>query len=194
MYDGVKKKSKDPAIADIDRQLEKWAEPSPSSGKGDVASQRAAIERGAAELQIDPVDYATAMSYESARSFDPWVKGPVTKWGQHRGTIQYGEPQQKQYGVYKGQSFEDQVTTSNVKYLRDAGVKPGMKFAQIYAAINGGSAKPSSSEFLPFSILSAPRLGPITRFSMICISAASAPARKSNARFFASCVLGMPEI
>lgn len=106
---------------------------------GGDAGRAAAMKKGADELGIDPVDYATGISYESARSFNPWAKGPVTKWGQHRGTIQYGEPQQKQYGVHPDQTFEDQVTTSNVKYLKDHGVKPGMKFSQIYAAINGGS-------------------------------------------------------
>jgi hypothetical protein len=98
-----------------------------------------AMKRGADALQIDPEDYATAISYESARTFDPWAKGPTTKWGQHRGTIQYGEPQRKTYGVHKGQTFDDQVTNSNVRYLKDKGVKPGMTFAQIYAAINGGN-------------------------------------------------------
>jgi len=107
----------------------------------DPNSQRQAIEQGASELGINPVDYATAMSYESGGTFDPWQRGPVTKWGQHRGTIQYGEPQQKQYGVFPGQSFEDQVTRSNVQYLKDKGVQPGMGFDQIYAAINGGSVK-----------------------------------------------------
>lgn len=106
-----------------------------------TSKQRAAIEKGAEALGIDPVDYATAISYESSGTFDPWVKGPVTKWGQHRGTIQYGEPQRKTYGVYEGQSFEDQVTNSNVRYLKDAGVKPGDNFTKIYAAINGGSSK-----------------------------------------------------
>lgn len=104
-------------------------------------TQRQAIEKGASDLGIDPVDYATAMAYESGGTFDPWQKGPVTKWGQHRGTIQYGEPQQKQYGVFPGQSFEDQVTNSNVKYLKDKGVQPGMGFDQVYAAINGGSVR-----------------------------------------------------
>lgn len=104
----------------------------------DVDTQRRAIEKGASDLGVDPEDYATAISYESARTFDPWAKGPVTKWGQHRGTIQYGEPQRKEFGVFEGQSFEDQVTNSNVKYLRKKGVKPGMKFAQIYKAINAG--------------------------------------------------------
>lgn len=104
-----------------------------------IGRQKAAIEKGAQALGIDPIDYATAIDYESGGSYDPWKAGPVTKWGQHRGTIQYGEPQRKKYGVYKGQSFEDQVTRSNVRYLQDAGVKPGMTFDQIYAAINGGS-------------------------------------------------------
>jgi hypothetical protein len=107
--------------------------------KPNSSTEKQAIEQGAKELGIDPVDYATAISYETGGTFHPWQKGPVTKWGQHRGTIQYGEPQRKKYGVYEGQSFEEQVTKSNVKYLKDAGVKPGMTFAQIYAAINGGS-------------------------------------------------------
>lgn len=110
-----------------------------SANTGDDSLRAEAIKRGAAALEIDPVDYATAISYESGGSFDPWKAGPVTKWGQHRGTIQYGEPQRKKYGVHEQQTFEDQVTNSNVRYLKDAGVKPGMKFAQIYAAINGGN-------------------------------------------------------
>jgi len=97
-----------------------------------------AIKTGARELGIDPEDYATIMSYESAGSFDPWKKGPVTKWGQHRGTIQYGEPQRRDFGVYKGQSAAEQITKSNVKYLKAHGVKPGMSMEQVYAAINGG--------------------------------------------------------
>ena len=113
--------------------------PSEDSSRGE------AIRRGAKELGIDPIDYATVMSYESAGSFDPWKAGPTTKWGQHRGTIQYGEPQRKQYGVYEGQPFEDQVTTSNVEYLRDKGVKPGATLLDIYKAINGGSVNASEN-------------------------------------------------
>ncbi len=105
----------------------------------------AAMRRGAEKLGIDPVDYATVISYESAGSFDPWKAGPTTKWGQHRGTIQYGEPQRKKYGVYQGQSFEDQVENSNVKYLQDAGVKPGASLLDIYKAINGGDVSVSKN-------------------------------------------------
>jgi hypothetical protein len=112
--------------------------PAKSAGRNPDADLADAIRRGASDLGIDPLDYAAVMSYESGGTFDPWQKGPVTKWGQHRGTIQYGEPQRKQYGVYQGQSAAEQITKSNVKYLRDRGVRPGMKLPQIYAAINGG--------------------------------------------------------
>jgi N12 class adenine-specific DNA methylase/adenine-specific DNA methylase len=122
----------------IERLKKEYGIGQSGNNSADDALRADAIKRGAQSLGIDPEDYATAMSYESSGSFDPWKKGPVTKWGQHRGTIQYGEPQQRQYGVHQGQTFEDQVTNSNVRYLKDHGVMPGMKFPQIYAAINGG--------------------------------------------------------
>src|SRR5690606_16799416 len=50
-------------------------------------------------LGIDPVDLATTISYETGGTFDPTKSGPTTKWGQHRGLIQFGEPQAQQYGV-----------------------------------------------------------------------------------------------
>ena len=105
---------------------------------GQFDRERDAIERGAQELGIDPIDYATAISYETAGTFSPTQPGPRTQWGQHRGTIQYGEPQWKEHGVKP--DFEDQVTRTNLDYLRKKGVKPGATFEQIYAAINGGSA------------------------------------------------------
>jgi hypothetical protein len=46
--------------------------------------------------------------------------------------------------------------------------------------------KPYSVELKPFSMLSAPRLGPMVRSSMISIGAASAPARSSSAVSLAS--------
>jgi diguanylate cyclase (GGDEF)-like protein len=126
---------------DVWEKLKKIATEQKTVTGGDVddATRAAALKRGADALGVNPEDYATAISYESARTFDPWVKGPVTKWGQHRGTIQYGEPQRRKYGVHENQSFEEQVADSNVRYLKDAGVKPGMTFAQLYKAINAGN-------------------------------------------------------
>lgn len=86
---------------------------------------------------MNPVDLATAISYETGGTFDPWQPGPTTKWGQHRGLIQFGEPQRQQYGVYKGQSAADQMGSVE-NYLRDTGVKKGMGLLDIYSAINAG--------------------------------------------------------
>jgi hypothetical protein len=100
----------------------------------DLAS---AIMASAQRLQIDPLDLATAISYETAGTFDPWKRGPTTKYGQHRGLIQWGEPQREKYGVYEGMPNSDQLMATE-KYLTDAGVKPKMDLLDIYSAINAG--------------------------------------------------------
>ena len=94
-------------------------------------------------LGISPIDLATAISYETAGTFDPLRLGPTTKYGQHRGLIQFGVPQAEQYGV----SFETlpQAISTQLgpgagiyQYLKAVGVKPGMGLEQIYSAINTG--------------------------------------------------------
>ena len=52
------------------------------------------------------------------------------------------------------------------------------------------AVNPIISDLKPFSIFSAPRLGPIVRSSIISIGAASEPARKSSAKSFALSVVG----
>jgi hypothetical protein len=101
----------------------------------------AAIEKHAKAAGLNPLDIATAMSYETGGTFDPWKKGPTTKWGTHRGLIQWGEPQARQYGVGPDTPVEDQVAAS-VKYLQDRGVKPGHGLMEIYSAINAGGVGP----------------------------------------------------
>lgn len=91
----------------------------------------------AKRLGIDATDLATVMSYETAGTFDPWKKGPTTQWGQHRGLIQWGEPQRKKYGVYEGMPVDAQVNAAG-EYLKDAGVRPGMGILDVYSAINAG--------------------------------------------------------
>jgi hypothetical protein len=80
------------------------------------------------------------MSYETGGTFDPWKAGPTTQNGQHRGLIQWGEPQAARYGV-TGESTISQQIEAVGKYLADAGVKAGDGLLQIYAAINAGNAK-----------------------------------------------------
>lgn len=109
------------------------AVPSPSSGN----DLRSAIIATSRELGISPRDLATVISFETGGTFDPWKKGPRTKWGQHRGLIQWGEPQRAKYGVYEGMPVADQVRAAG-RYLVDAGVKPGMGLLDVYSAINAG--------------------------------------------------------
>ncbi len=100
----------------------------------------AGIRETAKALGIDPIDLGTAISYETAGSFDPTKKGPTTQWGQHRGLIQFGEPQAAKYGVNWDDPVGSQLGADGAvaKYLRDTGVKPGMGMLDIYSAINAG--------------------------------------------------------
>ena len=98
---------------------------------------KAAIISTANERGWDPVDLATIMSYETGGTFDPWKKGPTTKWGEHRGLIQWGEPQRQKYNVNQSTSVTDQVSAAG-QYLVDRGAKPGENILGLYAAINGG--------------------------------------------------------
>jgi len=94
----------------------------------------------AQSLGINPLDLATAISYETAGTFDPLKRGPTTKWGQHRGLIQFGEPQAQKYGVDWSDPLNTQLGPDGAvaKYLRDTGVKPGMGLMDVYSAINAG--------------------------------------------------------
>lgn len=98
----------------------------------------AAIRQSAARLGADPVDLGTVISYETAGTFDPWKAGPTTQWGQHRGLIQWGEPQREQYGVHQGMPVDQQMRAVE-KYLTNAGFKPGMGLLDMYSAVNAGA-------------------------------------------------------
>lgn len=101
---------------------------------------RQGIIEAAQTLGIDPVDLATAISYETAGTFDPTISGPTTQWGQHRGLIQWGEPQAQEYGVDWNDPVGSQLGQGGavVKYLQKAGVRPGMGLLDVYSAINAG--------------------------------------------------------
>lgn len=122
--------------------FEQFSKPKLPAGFGltkikDVDALPLEIKASAAQLGIEPLALAKAISYETAGTFDPWKKGPTTKWGTHRGLIQWGEPQAKQYGVYKDQPTDEQMIAVT-EYLKNAGVKPGMGELDIYSAINAG--------------------------------------------------------
>lgn len=94
-------------------------------------------------LGINPVDLGTVISYETGGTFDPLQLGPTTRFGQHQGLIQFGEPQASQFGVSfetPQQAFYTQLgpNAGIYNYLKNAGVKPGMGLTQLYSAINTG--------------------------------------------------------
>lgn len=95
-----------------------------------------AIVASATRLGVDPVDIATAMSYETAGKFSPSMWGGAGK--NYLGLIQFGPEERKKYGVHEGQSVGDQVVSAE-NFLRDRGVKPGMGLLDIYSTINAGS-------------------------------------------------------
>jgi hypothetical protein len=97
-----------------------------------------AIRKTAQELGVNPLDLATAISYETGGTFDPWQKGPTTRWGQHRGLIQWGGPQRQQYGITEDMPAGQQMQAVG-EYLRDRGVRSGMGLPEIYSAINAGT-------------------------------------------------------
>jgi hypothetical protein len=105
-----------------------------------VADLYSGIMSTAGALGIDPVDLATAISYETGGTFDPMQRGPTTQWGQHRGLIQFGEPQARQYGVDWNDPMGSQLGPQGAvaNYLRATGVKPGMGLMDVYSAINAG--------------------------------------------------------
>lgn len=99
------------------------------------------IVQTASALGISPIDLATTISYETGGTFDPTKAGPTTKWGQHRGLIQFGEPQARQYGVDWSNPVGSQLGANGAvaAYLRDRGVKPGMGLMDIYSTVNAGA-------------------------------------------------------
>lgn len=103
-----------------------------------AGEMRQGIEQSAKDLGISAEDLATVISYETGGTMHPWQKGPTTKWGQHRGLIQWGEPQRRKYGVNENSSIADQMKAVT-RYLRDAGVRPGHGILDVYSAINAGS-------------------------------------------------------
>lgn len=101
----------------------------------------AGIRSAAEAVGVDPVDLATAISYETAGTFDPLKTGPTTRWGRHRGLIQFGEPQAREHGVDWSSPVDSQLGPDGAvaRYLRASGVKPGMGLSDIYSAINAGA-------------------------------------------------------
>jgi len=102
---------------------------------------RTGIIETAAALGMDPVDLATIISYETGGTFSPTQAGPTTQWGQHRGLIQFGEPQAREYGVDWNDPLGSQLGADGaiVRYYRQNGWQPGMGMMDAYSIVNAGA-------------------------------------------------------
>lgn len=113
-------------------------------GAAVMTPQEMLIE-GAKRRGLDPIDVATAISYETGGKFDPTIKGPTTQWGTHEGLIQFGDPQGEKYGAdfsNPDAAWRSQLNPDSGavwRYLEDTGVKSGMGLPEIYSAINAGA-------------------------------------------------------
>lgn len=95
-----------------------------------------AIVASARRLGIDPVDLGTTISFETGGRMSPSIYGG--KDGKYLGLIQFSPENQKKYGVTSDQSAPEQMQAVE-SYLRDRGVKPGMKLPDVYSAVNAGA-------------------------------------------------------
>lgn len=135
----------------------------PNQGKADAVKYQSTesateVQKGiisiANRFGMNPVDVATFMRYETGGTLDPLQPGPTTQWGQHRGLIQMGEVQQKEYGINldpkKGptSSIEEQfaaiekyfVANGFDKWLTDnPNATVHQKRLAMYATVNAGS-------------------------------------------------------
>lgn len=109
-----------------------------------VGNLRDGIIQTAEAIGADPLDLATAISYETAGTFDPMKAGPTTQWGQHRGLIQFGEPQAQQHGAdfsTPEAALASQLGADGAvaNYFRSSGFQPGMSGLDLYSTINAGA-------------------------------------------------------
>jgi hypothetical protein len=133
-------------------QMAQQAPPPPQGGIGSLQPQVQGYARGgivsldnnfrqrlietADSIGANPVDLATAISYESG--FNPNVWGG--SGGNYYGLIQFGPNERKQYGVDTN-NVDSQLGANGAiaKYMRDRGFKPGMSGMDLYSTINAGS-------------------------------------------------------
>ena len=97
---------------------------------------RMAIFRGAQRLGLDPYEFGAILSLESGMNMDPNIVGGAG--GKYKGLIQFGLPEQQQYGISGPQTRAGQMPAV-LQYYEDRGYKPGMGTARAYATILGGN-------------------------------------------------------
>jgi len=98
--------------------------------------ERLAIFRGAKQLGLNPYEFGAFLSLESGPNMDPNIVGGAG--GRHKGLIQFGQNEQKTYGITGPQTRADQIPKV-LQYFQDRGYKPGMGIDRAYATVLGGN-------------------------------------------------------
>jgi len=98
--------------------------------------ERMAIFRGAQRLGLHPYEFGGFLSLESGPNMDPNIVGGAG--GRHKGLIQFGQNEQKIYGISGPQTRAGQMPAV-LKYFEDRGFKPGMDIGRAYATVLGGN-------------------------------------------------------
>lgn len=101
--------------------------------------ERQAIQYIASNLGVDPVDVATFINYETSGSL---VSGNYRRGldimggdgGNFLGWIQFSPYNQQKYGVKKGMTSME-MADAVVRYMKDAGIKPGDGLDMLYQAV-----------------------------------------------------------
>ena len=104
--------------------------------------ERLAIFRGAKQLGLNPYEFGAFLSLESGPSMDPNIVGGAG--GRHKGLIQFGQNEQKTYGITGTQTRAGQIPKV-LQYFQDRGYKPGMGIDRAYATVLGGNPDVSLS-------------------------------------------------
>lgn len=98
--------------------------------------ERMAIIQGARKLGLDPYEFGAFLSLESGMNMDPNIVGGAG--GRHKGLIQFGQNEQRLYGISGPQTRAGQMPAV-LRYFEDRGYKPGMGIGRAYATVLGGN-------------------------------------------------------
>lgn len=98
--------------------------------------ERMAMFSGAKRLGLHPYEFGGFISLESGPNMDPNIVGGAG--GRHKGMIQFGQNEQKLYGITGPQTRAGQIEKV-VQYFQDRGFKPGMPIERAYATVLGGN-------------------------------------------------------
>lgn len=105
--------------------------------------ERMSIINAARKLGLDPYEFGGFLSLESGPNMDPNIVGGAG--GRHKGLIQFGQNEQRLYGISGPQTRAGQIPKV-LQYFGDRGFKPGMGIERAYATVLGGNPNVSLTQ------------------------------------------------